>query len=81
MTINVDDDWALILAILTAGIISWIVCTSVRKRKEIETIPDSVREGSHEAANEATKLQFHLREIANSPDPVRELMYRITRDR
>lgn len=81
MTINPDNYWALLLALLTAGVIGWIVCHSVRKSKEIGTVPDEVRNGSHEAANEATKLQYHLREIANAPDPVRELMYRITRNR
>lgn len=38
-----------------------------------------VRNVSHEVVNEATKLQYHMRDIANNPDPLRELVRRVRR--
>jgi hypothetical protein len=53
-----------------------------RKRRARENlVPKEVRELSHEAANEATKLRAGLRRIAKSPDPIAELIHAMAGNR
>lgn len=78
---TLDGCWMSLLVIGSLLAIGWIVCHSAKKSKEFREPAKEVREKSHEVANETTKVQYHLRQIANAPDPVRELMTRITRNR
>jgi hypothetical protein len=71
------ENWIAVLAVGTSLTIGWMILMVARRRCRARNnlVPHEVRERSHEVANEATKLRAGLRKIANSPDPISELIH------
>lgn len=75
--------WTSIASVIFLTAIALILYRILKTRQERKNnlVPESVREHSHEQANETTKLRSGLRRIANSPDPLAELVRSITGER
>lgn len=74
---SLSEDWIMVLVVMTFVSVGAIVFRMVRARRQVDE-PPAVREGSHEVANEATKVRAGLHKISQSQDPLQELLSRMT---